>query len=114
MLENKKIQWPGMSREDKEQQAKLIAAARETVKKEPTFESTQAAIKLAVAELKRDKYSFPSVWKEPPDIGKKYAVVHTQNREKAGIGGYSEVVDEQRIFDIANGRTEGTDTIKEV
>lgn len=110
MIENKKLQWPGMSLEKKKQQAVLIAEKRKIVSQEPTCATEQEAVKTAVIRAKREKGSFPSVWKEPQDIGSKFAVIHTKNRENAHIAGYDEKVGEQEIHDLAN----GTDEIKEV
>ena len=45
-------------------------------------------------------------------MGTNYAVVVLGLREDAQISGYTETVDEQEIFDIANGR--GVDEIEEV
>ena len=69
-------------------------------------------IQKAVQLAKEEEYSFPSVWKEPEDVGDKHAVVHTSIREKAQNAGYTEEINEQEIFNKANGR--GTDEIEEV
>lgn len=98
------------------QRAAWIEAKRKIMRQEPTFITPKEAIAAAVKLLKREQFSFPSVWKEPKDIGKKYAVVHTKNRENALISGYTEAVGEQDIHDIATGnrRNQRFDEVEEV
>lgn len=111
MIIPKYLQRPDMPAEEKQRLIAWIKSKREKMKAAPAFESEDKAIKGAVQTLKRDKLSNPSVWKEPQDIGKKYAVVVLALREDAQISGYTETVDEQRIVDIANRRI---DEIEEV
>ena len=111
----KVFQRKGMSTDEKKHLLAWIKSKRNMMQKEPTFDTEESAVKAAVAMLKKDKLSLPSVWKEPSDIGTKYAVVHTDNREKAYISGYTEVVGEQEIFDKANGiKRDHIDEIEEV
>lgn len=49
-------------------------------------------------ESDRDKRS--RVWKEPKDVGARYAVAHGANRENAAISGYAEGINEQAICDM--------------
>lgn len=107
----KHLQRPGMSQERKTRLEKFVAAAREVVSKEPTFPTKPAAVSEAVKQAKANKLNLPSVWKEPADIGKKFAVVKHENREEAYNGGYTEVADTQEIVDRALGRI---DDIEEV
>jgi hypothetical protein len=111
MIIPKYLQRPDMTGEEKKRLISWIESKREKMRKAPAFETEDAAIKGAVQELKRDKYSNPTVWKEPQDMGKKYAVVVLGLRETAQISGYTETVDFQRIFDIAN---RNVDEIEEV
>lgn len=106
------LKQPGMTPEQKKRVAAIVNKCRKELRKAPAFENTTEATKAAVQMAKEDQYSFPSVWKEPEDVGEKHAVVHTQLREKAQNAGYTEEVDEQKIFDMANGR--GEDNIEEV
>lgn len=107
-----RFQRKGMTAEEKKRLEAWIKSKREIMSKTPTFEAQEEAVQAAVKASKKDQYSFPSVWKEPEDIGDNFAVVHTQDKENAYISGYNQVVDEQKIFDLANGR--GTDEIEEV
>lgn len=111
MIIPKYLQRPGMTADEKKRLVAWIESKREKMKSAPAFDSEEKAIKGAVQTLKREKYSNPSVWKEPQDMGKKYAVVVLDLRETAQISGYTETVNEQRIFDIANHRI---DEIEEV
>ena len=72
------------------------------MRKAPTHESEAEAAKAAVQGLKQGKIMMPTVWKEPRDIGQKYAVVEMGLREDAQISGYTETVDFQKIVDITN------------
>lgn len=107
----KYLQRPDMTGEEKKRLIAWIKTKREKMRKAPTFEREDQATKAAVQTLKREKLSNPSVWKEPEDIGRKYAVVVLPLREAAQISGYTETVNQQRIFDIANHRI---DEIEEV
>ena len=109
------LQHPGMTAEQKKRIEERVNECRKTLSQAPAFETTEEAIKGAVKMAKNEEYSFPSVWKEPQDVGKKHAVVHTKIREKAQNAGYTEEIDEQRIFDLANGvRRVREDVIEEV
>ena len=115
MLENKKLQWPGMSLEKKKQQAEMIAVCRKILAKEPSHDSTAEAVKAAVSRLKRDERSNPSVWQEPSDMGTKKIVLHRDDRENAGVAGYEEKVTFAEILAIADGRRRShLDEIEEV
>ena len=111
MIIPKHLQHPGMTEDEKKRLIAWIESKREKMKAAPAFDSEEKAIKGAVQTLKREEYSNPSVWKEPEDIGQKYAVVVLDLRETAQISGYKETVDEQRIVDIAKRRI---DEIEEV
>lgn len=111
MIIPKHLQHPGMTADEKKRLVAWIESKREKMKKAPAFDTEEKAVKGAVQTLKREKYSNPSVWKEPQDLGRKYAVVVLDLRETAQISGYTETVDEQRIADIANRRL---DEIEEV
>lgn len=92
-----------------------IKTKREKLKREPAYDSIQAATNKAVSMAKAEPLSNPSVWREPSDVGEKITVVKFKDRENAYVAGYKEVVDGQTIYDIANGReTDGIDTIEEV
>lgn len=108
----KHLQRPGISDSDKKRIEAWVAEKRKKLSKSPRFETTDEAIGAAVQMAKEEEYSFPSVWKEPRDVGKKHAVVHMQLREDAQNAGYSEEIGEQKIFDLANGRD--VDEIEEV
>lgn len=112
MVIPKYLQRPGMTADEKKRLISWIQKKREKMKEAPTFDTEDMAIRRAVQTLKREEDSNPTVWKEPQDVGRKYAVVVLALREDAGISGYTETVDFQRIFDIANGR--GVDEIEEV
>lgn len=111
MIIPKYLQRSNMTAEEKQRLIAWIKNKREKMKQVPVFDDKEKAIKGAVQTLKREKYSNPSVWKEPQDIGQKYAVVVLSLREDAQISGYTETVDVQRITDIANNRI---DEIEEV
>lgn len=106
---------PGSDPERREKFEEWIKSKRNKLKNEPAFETPQEAIEAAKKLAQREEYSFPSVWREPKDVGKRYTVIHTRNRENAYVSGYTEVVDEQKIFDIANGRqSDSIDEIEEI
>ncbi len=111
MIIPKYLQRPNMPTEEKQRLVAWIKSKRAKMKAAPTFDSEEKAVKGAVQTKKREKLSNPSVWKEPQDIGQKYAVVVSALREDAQISGYTETVNQQRIFDIANHRI---DEIEEV
>lgn len=105
----------GKTDERKASVVAFVKECRKALSKAPAFDTTDAAIEAAVQMAKTEKYSFPSVWKEPQDIGKKHTVVHTSLREKAHNAGYTVEVEEQKIFDLANGiKRDETDDIEEV
>lgn len=110
MIIPKHLKRPGMTAEETNRMKKWITEKRKIMRKAPAFATVQEATDAAVRMAKKDEDSNPSVWKEPLDIGKKYAVVHFDDRENAYISGYTEVVDEQQVFDKAN----HIDEIKEV
>ena len=106
---------PGMSEAAKKQVEAFVQSFREKLSSSPTFDTTEAAVEFAVKMAKKAEFSFPSVWKEPEDVGKKYAVIHTADRGEAYDAGYTEVVDEKKVFDKANGITrKSIDEIEEV
>lgn len=112
MIIPKYLQRPDMTEDDKRRMIAWIKTKREKMRKAPTFENEDMAVKAAVRDFKQEKAMLPTVWKEPEDIGKRYAEVEMGLREDAQISGYTETVDFQKIFDIANGR--GIDEIEEV
>lgn len=115
MMIPKYLQRPGMSEDAKKRLEQFVETKRKEMQAAPTFKKPEAATQAAVKMSQKNPQSFPSVWKEPPDVGKKYAVVHTENREDAQIAGYTEVVDEQKVFDKAKGITRKSyDEIEEV
>lgn len=97
MIIPKHLQWGQMTDERKKRLEKFVASARESVRKEPAFASLEEAKKAAVKLSRKDALLFPSVWKEPKDVGSKFVVVRTENRENALNGGYTEEVDEQTV-----------------
>lgn len=111
----KHLNQPGMTDEQKKHVEAFVNECREVLGKAPAFDTTDAAIETAVQMAKKEEYSFPSVWKEPQDIGTKHTVVIQDLREKAHNAGYTEEVDVQKIFDQANGiERDETDDIEEV
>ena len=108
----KHLAQSSLTDEQKKRVVAFVKECRNAMHKAPAFDTTDEAVEAAVQMAKKEEYSFPSVWKEPQDIGKKHAVVHNILREKAQNAGYTEEIDEQKIFDLANGR--GTDEIEEV
>ena len=105
---------PGMTEGRKKHVENFVNECRKELSKAPTFDTTDAAIEAAVQLAKKEEYSFPSVWKEPQDIGKKHAVVHKDIRESAYNAGYTQEIDDQEIFDLAHGRSdEDVDEIEE-
>lgn len=109
----KVFQRKGMGTDEKKHLLAWIKSKRNMMQKDPTFDTEESAVEAAVAMLKKDSLSLPSVWKEPDDIGAKYAVVRNENRENAYISGYTEVVGKQEVFDKANKR-DHIDEIEEV
>lgn len=105
------LQRPDMTDKEKQRMIAWIKTKRAKMRDAMTFETESAATKAAVQERKDGDALSPSVWKEPEDIGQKYAVVPMELREAAQISGYTETVDEQKIFDIAK---RDTDEIEEV
>ena len=111
MIIPKYLQRPDMTEERKRHLIAWIETKRKKMRQAPTFETEGAATKAAVQARKEGKALDPTVWKEPEDIGQRYAVVPMELREAAQISGYEETVDGQKIYDIAN---RGTDEIEEV
>ena len=98
----KHLQWPGMTADQEKRVAAFVKECRKEMSEAPAFDTKDAAVEAAVELSKTVIFSQPSVWKEPQDIGTKYAVVHTILREEAQNAGYTEEVNEQKIFDLAN------------
>lgn len=95
---------PGMTEARKKIVENFVKECRKELSKAPVFDTTDAAIEAAVQMAKKEEYSFPSVWKEPQDIGKRHAVVHKDIRESAHNAGYTQEIDDQEIFDLAHDR----------
>ena len=111
----KHLALPGMPAEQKKRVVAFVKECRKALSKSPAFDTTEEAVDEAVKQAKKEEFSFPSVWKEPRDVGQKHTVVHTKLREKAQNAGYTEEVGEQKIFDLANGiKRDETDEIEEV
>lgn len=111
----KHLARPGMTADQKKRVVAHVKECRKALSKAPAFDTADAAIEEAVRMAKKEEHSFPSIWKEPQDVGKKHTVVHTGIREKAQNAGYTEEVDEQKIFDLANGiKRDEADEIEEV
>lgn len=111
----KHLQWPGMTADQKKSTVALVKESRNAMSKAPAFDTTDAAVEAAVQMAKKKKFSNPSVWKEPQDIGTKHAVVHTDLREEALNAGYAEEVNGQKIHDLANGiKRDEPDEVEEV
>lgn len=108
------LQRPDMTEDKKRFLIKWIEKKREKMRKAPVFDDESTATRAAVRDYKADRVPMPTVWKEPKDIGQKYAVVEMGLREDAQISGYTETVDFQRIVDLANGRGRDVDEIEEV
>ena len=102
MIIPKHLQRPDMTKDEKQRLIAAIEKCRVKMRKAPTFEEESTATKEAVQGFKQDKILMPSVWKEPRDIGQKYALVEMGLREDAANGGYTETVDFQRIVDLAD------------
>ena len=102
MIIPKYLQRPNMTEDEKNRLIEWIQTQREKMKKAPTFENENEAIKAAAQDLKQEKVMMPSVWKEPRDIGQKYAVVPMELQEAAQISSYTETSDFQKIYDVAN------------
>lgn len=95
------LKWEGMTADDLKRVKQQVEKKRKIMRGLPTHATVQEATDAAVKMAKTVEYSNPSVWKEPLDIGKKYAAVHIKDRENAGVSGYTEVVDMQQIADKA-------------
>lgn len=105
----------GMTAEQKKRMVAFVKECRKALSKSPAFDTTDAAVEEAVKLAKKEEFSFPSVWKEPQDIGTKHTVVHTKLREKAHNAGYTEEIGEQKIHDLAHGiKRDEADEIEEV
>ena len=111
MIIPKYLQQPNMTGEEKRRLAEWVETKRKKMRKAPTFGDEKAATKSAVQGFKKKTALMPTVWKEPRDIGQKYAVVEMGLREDAQISGYTETVDFQKIVDLAN---RDVDEIEEV
>lgn len=102
MIIPKYLQKPNMTGEEKSRLAEWVETKRKKMRKASTFGDEKAATKSAVQGYKKKTVQMPTVWKEPRDIGQKYAVVEMGLREDAQISGYTETVDFQKIVDLAN------------
>ena len=111
MIIPKYLQRPNMTSEEKRNLEYWVRSKREIMKSAPAYPTEDEAKNGAVEMLKREELSLPSVWREPRDVGRDYAVVDSPKREAAQISGYTETVDQQSIFDIARG---DVDEIEEV
>lgn len=107
------LRRPDMTADEKKRLIAWIETKREKMRKAPVFEDESAATKAAVKAFK-DGTFMPTVWKQPRDIGQKHVVVEMGLREDAQISGYSEVVDFQKIVDLAGRRSRDIDEIEEV
>lgn len=106
------LRRPDMTAERKKFLEEWVAAKREIMRGAPTFNTTEEATAEAIRLLKEDELTNPSVWKEPKDIGNKYAVIHSQDRENAYNCGYTEAVDTSRLYELMRG--DEIDEIEEV
>lgn len=97
------LDYPDMTPAHKELVVAFVKENRKAMRKVPAFDTTDAAVEAAVQMAKKEKFSNPSVWKEPADIGTKYIVVHNDLREKAQNAGYIEEVNQQKIHDLTHG-----------
>lgn len=111
MIIPKYLQRPDMTEDEKRKLIAWIETKREKMQKAPTFDDEREATEAAVRDLKQERVLTPTVWKEPSDIGQKYAVVPMELREAAQISGYTEVVDFQKIVDLEK---RSVDEIEEV
>ena len=111
MIIPKYLQYPDMTEEEKRSLEEWIRSKREIMKSAPAYPTEDEAKNGAVEMLKREEQSLPSVWREPRDVGRDYAVVDVPKREAAQISGYTETVDQMSILDIAKG---DVDEIEEV
>ena len=100
-----------MTAEDKRELESFIEEKRRIMRKAPAYPTEDQATDGAVKMLKADKQSLPSVWREPRDVGRDYAVVELSKREAAQVSGYTERVTQKKIFEIAKG---DVDEIEEV
>lgn len=100
-----------MSAEDKRELESLIEDKRRIMKEAPAYPTEDQATDGAVKMLKANEQSNPSVWREPRDVGRDFAVVELSKREAAQISGYTERVTQKKIFEIAKG---DVDEIEEV
>lgn len=107
----KHLGWPGMTDDQKKRVVALVKKGRKALSKAPAFDTAEEAVEEAVKLAKKEKYSFPSVWKEPQDIGTKHTVVHTDLREEALNAGYTEEVNEREIFNMTRG-VKKSDTVE--
>ena len=96
------MQHLNMSFEQRKIIEKMVLKKREIMSELPSFATAQEAIKRAISMARAEKYGFPSVWKEPQDLGNRYVVVLTKDRANAINAGYAEAVSEQFIFDLAS------------
>ena len=110
----KHLQRPDMTDERRKFIEEGVTRCRKAMSKVPAFETVQEATDRAVEMVRAEKYSFPSVWKEPQDVGKKHAVVRGELREKAYNAGYTEEINERRIGQLALGIKDEPDEIEEV
>lgn len=97
------LDQPEMSAEHRKRILLFVMESRKEMSNAPAFDTVEEAIEVAVLMDKSQEYSFPSVWKEPTDIGHRYTVVHHQIRHVAHNAGYTEEIDEQKIFDLTRG-----------
>ncbi len=104
----KHLLYTGITPKGKKFAEEAVKESREVLRAAPTFSTADEAVRVAVAIYKeaedRGDVALPSVWKEPSDIGSKYAVVDHELREDAYDAGYTEVADDQKIVDIVLGR----------
>lgn len=101
----KHLLLPDMPEEHRIRVVAYVKACRKALNDSPSFDTIDAAVEAAIKMENAEKYSIPSVWKQPQDMGTKYTVVHVSLREKAQNAGYIEEVDEQAIADLVNGIT---------
>jgi len=109
MIIPKYLQRPDMTEERKRRLIAWIETKREKMREVPVFEEETEAVKAAVSDHRQKKTMMPTVWKEPEDIGQRYAVVPMELREAAQISGYTETADGQKIYDLAKREEDETD-----
>lgn len=115
MIIPKHLQRPDMPKEVADRLENMVLEKRKMLRDLPAYDTPKEAINEAVRAFKKNRDSWPTVWRQPDDMGVKYTVVDFSNRENAMMAGYTERTGEMEIFNMATKNSDrGVQEIEEL